>query len=85
MSRNPCPDAVLKVLRENGVTDPAISNGGKHLQVRWQTPRGEPRMKAVATTPSDQCPHKGRAPTCGAFKTKPVSTFGSAIASAMAR
>jgi hypothetical protein len=51
--RNPCLAAVLEVLTEAGIHHPTIVPGGKHLQIRWQTPDGRPRMKSIATTPSD--------------------------------
>jgi hypothetical protein len=53
MSDNPCLNLALKELAEAGVRDPVVANGGKHLQLRWTTPRGERRCFAVSGTPSD--------------------------------
>lgn len=36
-----------------GIHHPEIAHGGKHLQLRWTTPRGERRVFAVPDTPSD--------------------------------
>jgi hypothetical protein len=51
--RNPCLAAALEELGKVGVRHPEIAHGAKHLQVRWVTGRGEPRMYAVPGTPSD--------------------------------
>jgi hypothetical protein len=51
--KNDCLTAALAVLDEAGVRDPVVANGGKHLQLRWTTPRGERRMFPVPGTPSD--------------------------------
>jgi hypothetical protein len=53
MSNNPCLTLALAELAEAGVRDPVVANGGKHLQLRWFTPRGERRCFAVSGTPSD--------------------------------
>jgi hypothetical protein len=51
--KNDCLTAALAVLDEAGIRDPVVANGGKHLQLRWATPRGERRCFAVSGTPSD--------------------------------
>jgi hypothetical protein len=52
MRRNEVLAAVVEELREVGVV-PAYSEGGKHLQVRWQSRTGQPRFLTVPITPSD--------------------------------
>jgi hypothetical protein len=51
--RNPCLAAALEELTKAGIHHPEIARGGKHLQLRWVTPSGQPRMFAVSNTPSD--------------------------------
>jgi hypothetical protein len=53
VNKNPCLAAALEELAKAGVHHPEIANGGKHLQVRWLTPRGERRMFTVPVSPSD--------------------------------
>jgi hypothetical protein len=53
MNSNPCLTLALEELAEAGVRTPVIANGGKHVQLRWTTPRGERRCFAVSGTPSD--------------------------------
>jgi hypothetical protein len=53
MSSNPCLAAAIKELANAGIHHPEIAHGGKHLQLRWATPRGERRVFAVPGTPSD--------------------------------
>ena len=35
---NPCLAAVLDALKEAGIRRPSIAVGGRHVQVRWETP-----------------------------------------------
>lgn len=51
--KNPQLDAVKAELAEAGII-PQITNGGKHIQVSWEGPGGEPRQMTVAGTPSDR-------------------------------
>lgn len=53
MKKNECMDAAVGVLSDAGITDVVRSYGGKHLQLRWTTPNGEPRLYSMAATPSD--------------------------------
>ena len=50
---NDCLTATLDELAKVGIRAPTIARGGKHIQVRWTSPNREPRMMAVACTPSD--------------------------------
>lgn len=50
--RNEELTAVLQELARAGVHDPIIAKGGRHLQVRWQTPQGT-RFYTVAASGSD--------------------------------
>ena len=59
--RNPVLDAILDELRLAGIK-PTISSGGKHVQIWWTGPDGQPRICRSSITPSDQqAPHKARA------------------------
>jgi hypothetical protein len=53
MQRNPCLTAALEELAKAGIYHPEIARGSKHLQLRWVTASGQPRMFAVPGTPSD--------------------------------
>ena len=53
MSSNSCLTAAIKELAKAGIHHPEIAHGGKHVQLRWATPRGERRVFAVPGTPSD--------------------------------
>jgi hypothetical protein len=50
--KNPCLAAVLEELNASDVRHITRSQGGKHVQLRWPTPRGE-RMITLPMTPSD--------------------------------
>jgi hypothetical protein len=52
-ARNESLSAALEELAAAGIHHPTVSNGGKHMQVRWQTPRGQIRIFSVACTPSE--------------------------------
>ena len=49
---NPCLDAAIKELMMAGVTEYRVVNGGKHLQLKWETKNGK-RTYNMAQTPSD--------------------------------
>jgi hypothetical protein len=51
--RNPCLAVALEELAKAGIHHPEIARGSKHLQLRWVTASGQPRMFAVPGTPSD--------------------------------
>jgi hypothetical protein len=51
--RNECLDAVLSELNACGVRAVDRSYGSKHIHLRWQSPKGEPRMYSLPSTPSD--------------------------------
>jgi hypothetical protein len=51
--RNLCLDAALDELASAGIREPVVAHGAKHPQLRWTTPRGELRVFAVPSTPSD--------------------------------
>jgi hypothetical protein len=51
--QNPCLAIALSELANAGIRHPTISNGGKHMQVRWTTASGQPRMMPIPGTPSD--------------------------------
>ena len=53
MNSKSCFTAAIKELAKAGVHHPEIAHGGKHLRLRWTTPRGERRVFAVPGTPSD--------------------------------
>lgn len=53
MQRNPCLVTALEELARAGIHHPVISNGGKHMQLRWATPDGRQRMLTIPCTPSD--------------------------------
>jgi hypothetical protein len=58
---NPCLDAVIAALKEAGVYDYRLSQGGKHLQVHWEV-NGAPKFIVVPGTPGDwRSPHNVRA------------------------
>ena len=50
--KNPELDAALSELKTAGISDPIVSRGGKHLQLRWQVGNAI-RFFTVSTTPSD--------------------------------
>jgi hypothetical protein len=52
--KSACLEAVLEELHAAGVHHPMIVNGGKHVQVRWTSARGVPRMLTLPSTPSDR-------------------------------
>jgi hypothetical protein len=54
---NPYLAVVLEELNRAGVHHPEIANGGKHLQVRWKTPGGQPRMCTVSYSPTGSDRH----------------------------
>jgi hypothetical protein len=51
--KNDCLAAALEELAKAGIRTPTVARGGKHLQLRWAGPHGEPRMATVACTPGD--------------------------------
>jgi hypothetical protein len=51
---NPCLAAAIEELHRAGIRNPEIARGAKHLQVRWTTTSGQPRMVVVPSTPSDR-------------------------------
>jgi hypothetical protein len=53
--RNECLDAVISELNAVGVRDISHANGGRHRQLRWASPNGDPRVFNVSygTTSSD--------------------------------
>lgn len=53
MSRHVCLDAALDELSTAGIRDVTRSYCSKHLQLRWQSPTGAPRMLSMSVTPSD--------------------------------
>jgi hypothetical protein len=55
-------DAAIDELGAAGIHDITRSYGSKHLQLRWPSPSGMPRMVSMSVTPSDQfAPQKVRA------------------------
>lgn len=50
--KNPCLIVAKAELSIAGIRDVITSYGGKHLQIRWITDRGE-RIYTMPTTPSD--------------------------------
>lgn len=52
--RNEELDAALNELKAAGISDPIVSRGGRHLQLRWQLGNGAIRFFSVSTTPSDR-------------------------------
>jgi hypothetical protein len=53
MKRNPDLEAAREVLSSAGIRDLSYSVGGRHAQVRWLSPSGQPRMYTVPLTSSD--------------------------------
>jgi hypothetical protein len=51
-SKNACLEVTLEELRLAGHT-PIVAHGSKHVQVRWDSRRGYPRMVTIGATPSD--------------------------------
>jgi len=51
--RNRCLAAVLEELAKAGIRHPEVTNGGKHLQIRWTTATGLRRTYTLPSSPSD--------------------------------